>query len=199
MKQFFLLTMIFTAVFIGGCSIKHPIANDYEQYLSNNKGSSILPRTETESAYFIHDETKSHQYQFRAVTVGYAHLWIVNFGEILDKTLKSQDVQTAFGSLTETENTTIKTGNLITLKLENYEFKNHHAYVSLNISFENNKNILLSKIYHSEGKSQGGKMFWGGAFAMKNATQQSTKIAVDKILKDFINDLNYIQKGGKNT
>lgn len=198
MKQFFILIMVFTSVFIGGCSIKHPIANDYEQYLNNNKGSSILPTTKTKSTYFIHDETKKHQYQFRAATVGYAHLWIVNFGKILDKTLKSQDVQTAFGALTEKVNKDLKTDNLISFKLENYEFKNHHAYISLHISFETNQNIILNKIYHAEGKSQGGKMFWGGPFAMKNATQQSTKIAVDKILKEFINDLNHIQIDNKN-
>jgi hypothetical protein len=33
-------------------------------------------------------------------------------------------------------------------------------------------------------------MFWGGVFAMKNATQQSTKLALDKILGDFIQDIN---------
>ena len=33
-------------------------------------------------------------------------------------------------------------------------------------------------------------MFWGGAFAMKNAVQQSTKLAIDNILRQLIADLN---------
>lgn len=32
-------------------------------------------------------------------------------------------------------------------------------------------------------------MFWGGAFGMKNAIQQSTKSAIDQILIELINDL----------
>ena len=49
---------------------------------------------------------------------------------------------------------------------------------------------LFSKAYQVEGQSQGGKMFWGGPFAMKNAIQQSTKLALDEILRDFIADYN---------
>ena len=33
-------------------------------------------------------------------------------------------------------------------------------------------------------------MFWGGAFAQKNAVQQSTKLAIDEILRQLIADLN---------
>jgi len=32
-------------------------------------------------------------------------------------------------------------------------------------------------------------MFWGGGFAMKNAVQQSTKDAIDKVLTRLIADL----------
>ena len=32
-------------------------------------------------------------------------------------------------------------------------------------------------------------MFWGGVFAMKNAVQQSTKLAIDQILKNLTSDL----------
>jgi len=33
-------------------------------------------------------------------------------------------------------------------------------------------------------------MFWGGAFAQRNAVQQSTKHALDEILRQLITDLN---------
>ena len=79
---------------------------------------------------------------------------------------------------------------LFPYNLENYEFKNYHAYISLNIALSENGNEILNKTYNSEGKSQGAKMFWGGPFAMKNATQQSTKLALDHILRKFIQDIN---------
>jgi hypothetical protein len=49
---------------------------------------------------------------------------------------------------------------------------------------------VFEKIYQADGATQGGKMFWGGAFAMKNAVQQSSKLAIDSILRQLINDLN---------
>ena len=32
-------------------------------------------------------------------------------------------------------------------------------------------------------------MFWAGAFGMKNAVQQSTKLALDEIIASFLADL----------
>jgi hypothetical protein len=49
---------------------------------------------------------------------------------------------------------------------------------------------IFSKSYQESGKTQGGKMFWAGAFGQKNAVQQSTKLALDEILRQLITDLN---------
>ena len=40
-------------------------------------------------------------------------------------------------------------------------------------------------------------MFWGGSFAMKNAIQQSTKLALDDILLEFIQDYNQLNLAQK--
>jgi hypothetical protein len=48
----------------------------------------------------------------------------------------------------------------------------------------------FSGSYQEDGKTQGAKMFFGGAFAMKNAIQQSTKLAIDQILRKLIYDIN---------
>ena len=98
-------------------------------------------------------------------------------------------MQKAFGKLEPQAKGANNQDYLITFDLENYEFKNHMAHVALNIALEKNGNNIFSKSYQAQGKSQGGKMFWGGPFAMKNATQQSTKLAIDEILADFINDI----------
>lgn len=193
MKDIELNKMRLIMVFFGvslmvGCTIKHPVAKDYSQYLANNKGSATLPKSAIEADYEIAASTEAHRYEFRAATVGYAHLWIVEFGQILDATLKSDDVQASFGKLAKANNNAVASTGLLRFNLENYEFKNHMAHVTLNISLEQNGKVVLNKTYHATGKSQGGKMFFGGPFAMKNATQQSTKFAIDEILSEFIND-----------
>lgn len=190
MKNIYMLSLLATVALAAGCSINHPIAEDYNQYLANNEGVSTLPKTELEADYSINKETISHRYEFRAATVGYANLWIVEFGKILHETLKSKDVQDAFGRLEESTGENLDDGDLISFTLESYEFKDYHAYISLNIVFSKSGTMILEKTYHAEGRSQGGKMFWGGVFAMKNAAQQSTKLALDKILGDFIQDIN---------
>ena len=62
--------------------------------------------------------------------------------------------------------------------------------------------MIMNNFYHREslskadtdklasGNTQGAKMFFGGAFGMKNAVQQSTKAAMDTIMGQFIRDLN---------
>lgn len=187
MNKIHLITALLCAGLMAGCTIKHPVAKDYPQYLANNKGEVVLPKSTLEADYEIATGTETHRYEFRAATVGYAHLWIVEFGQMLDATLKSEDVQASFGKLTKVNGAQQNPG-LLRFNLENYEFKDHMAHVTLNISLEQNGKTVLNKTYHAKGKSQGGKMFFGGPFAMKNATQQSTKFAIDEILRDFIND-----------
>jgi hypothetical protein len=191
MKKSYLLVLLLAYVIFSGCSITHPIAKDYNQYLINNENQSALPKTSLESEYSIEGKTVSHRYEFRAATVGYAHLWVVEFGKMLEENLKANYVQNAFGKL-EKQNPMKSTpmGNLILFTLENYEFKDFKAHVSLNIRLTVGKDDVINKTYHSTGKSQGEKMFWGGPFAMKNATQQSTKLAIDQILTEFIEDFN---------
>jgi len=79
--------LLFVSIILSGCSINHRIADDYEQYLIENQGNSILPNTELEADYIIEGDLQTHKYEFRAISVGYANLWIVEFGKILDKTL----------------------------------------------------------------------------------------------------------------
>jgi hypothetical protein len=189
MKKAYIIISLFLVAVLSGCSINHPVADDYGQYLDKNTGTHDHPETKLKSLYEISEKTEGHRYEFRAATVGYAHLWIVEFGKVLDETLKSTDVQKAFGQLAEKKSDSKAKGYLITFDLDNYEFKNHMAHVSLNIGLEKNGHSVFSKTYQAQGKSQGGKMFWGGPFAMKNATQQSTKFALDQIITDFIHDV----------
>lgn len=183
---------------VSGCAIHHEIANDYAQYLANNIGASNLPKTDRASEYSLTRNTQEHSYEFRAVTTGYGNIWIVEFGKMLNDTLLSDDVQAAFGSLKKTENAAASDG-LLVFDVQNYSFSDFSAHLKLNIALYRSNKLAFSKVYSEDGKSQGGKMFWGGAFAQRNAVQQSTKLAVDEILRELISDLNKTGKAPLST
>lgn len=187
MRKLFTTTALVFIALTAGCAINHPVAKDYDQHLAKYGAETTLPQSEMEAEYLIGNKTRDHSYQFRAATVGYAHVWIVEFGKILDKTINSDYVQSAFGKLDKGEGTN---GNLVEFELESFEFKNYRAYTALNIKVLNSGDEIFNKMYRSEGGSQGGQMWGAGAFGMKNATLKSTKQSIDKILEQFINDVN---------
>jgi hypothetical protein len=187
MRKILSITTLALISLTTGCSINHPVAKDYDQHLMKYGSETTLPKSEMETEYLIGNKTENHNYQFRAATVGYAHVWIVEFGKILDKTVNSNYVQSAFGKL---DKGTGDDGNLIEFELENFEFKNYRAYTALNIKVLDSGNEIFNKTYRSEGGSQGGQMWGAGPFGMKNATLKSTKQSIDKILEQFIHDVN---------
>jgi hypothetical protein len=189
MKKLIIACAVLFGFLVSGCSINHPVAKDYDAHLEKYGDETSLPNSGFDSEYNIASETQGHRYQFRSATVGYAHVWIVEFGKILDKTLNSEYVQSAFGRLSKISTDSPTGDNLIEFELVNYEFKNYRAYTSLNIEVTNAGQKLLNKTYTSEGVSKGGQMWAAGPFGMKNATLASTKSSIDKILQEFLEDL----------
>lgn len=189
-RSIFLVTLIILCT--SACSIRHVIEQDYPQYLVKNTGAANLPNTGKASEYFLTSNTQKHSYEFRAVATGYANLWIVEFGKMLDDTLISTDVQKAFGALQKVSDVSGESRGLLIFDLQSYTFEDFGAHISLNISLSRLGQVVFSKTYKQDGKTQGGKMFWAGAFGQKNAVQQSTKLALDEILRQLIADLNAI-------
>jgi len=189
-KLYAVITLATIAALFTGCTIPHFVAADYPRYLSNNYGASKLPTTKAAFQYSMTPNTEHHKYEFRSATVGYANLWVVEIGKMLEKTLQSKDIQEAFGKL-EKSSARNKTGaDLIVFDLASYAFVDYGAHITLRISLTSGGKEILAKTYDAEGKTQGKKMFWGGVFGMKNAIQQSTKLALDEILRSFIHDIN---------
>lgn len=192
---------VFVRIFLAGaiifntsaCTIRHVIEEDYSQYLVNNTSEANLPSTDVASEYVLTPATQKYSYEFRAAVTGYANLWVVGIGKMLDDTLMSADVQKAFGNLRKISDPSTTSNEVLIFDLQSYTFEDFGAHISLNISFSLSGNVVFSKTYTQDGKSQGGKMFWGGAFAQKNAVQQSTKLALDEILRQLIGDLNGIR------
>jgi hypothetical protein len=173
-----------------GCAISRPTSDDYAQYLANNQGAAKLPTAKVANQYFLTPATQAHHYEFRSAMAGYANVWAVDFGKVLDATMASPDVVAALGQLKKASDDKAAGGNTIVFNLQSYTFQDHGAHVELAIAVRNGSGEVFSKTYKADGDTQGGKMFWGGAFGMKNAVQQSTKLAIDKILTNFITDLN---------
>jgi len=169
------------------CTIEHKVADDYAQYLENNEGQRTFAATGLRAAYTLTEDTDQHRLEFRSWMAGYANLWIVEFGKILDATLQSEDVRAAFAELERADPSAA--ADLLTFSVEDYVFEDTSAQVTLHVSFTSDGASVLDQSYTARGKSQGGKMFWGGAFAMKNAIQQSTKLAMDDILAELTDDL----------
>ncbi len=189
MRIIFAILTISLLVHTTGCSINHPVAQDYDAHLVKYGSEKNLPEADISGYYSIMPSTQTHNYQFRAATVGYAHVWIVEFGKILDKTLQAPYVQSAFGGLKKATNEEAE-GVRIDFELEDYKFEHYRAFTTLNIKVFDLGKEIFSKTYSSEGVSQGGDMWVAGPFGMKTATLESTKSSIDKILEEFINDIN---------
>ncbi|QNA91190.1 hypothetical protein G4G28_22925 [Massilia sp. Dwa41.01b] len=172
-----------------GCSVMHPVADDYSQYLAKNAGESKFQTVKAADQYYLPPATQNHHYEFRAATTGYANVWVMEFGKVLDATMQSKDATAAFGSLAKASTETQGSGNTLVFELQNYTFDDFAAHVTLAISVKNAQGEVFKQTYTAHGKSQGGKMFLAGAFGMKNAVQQSTKLATDEIIGKFIRDL----------
>ena len=186
-----LFKLLFILVFAAGLTGCYSTSNDYARYLDKNPvGRARLPETPLEANYYLTPETQSHKYKFRSATTGIANSWIVEFGSMLDDTLQSKSVKAAFGRLDKATSTDSTESDLLEFNLQNYKFQNFNAHITLEISLYRDGQEIFDEVYHESGQPQGGKMFWGGAMAMKNAVQQSTRYALDDILEQLIEDLN---------
>ncbi len=187
MKRFCCIAVLLGALAMSGCTTQ--VHSDYPQYLANNQGSVNFPNVANSVQYYLDPATENHSVSVRSFMAGAANSWVVQFGRILDATMNSGDFRAAFDTVEKTSSREGIEGLFLVFSLRNYQFANLEASASLNISAYSDGREVLSKYYNATGISQGGKMFWGGAFAMKNAIQQSTKNVIDQILKEFLDEL----------
>ncbi|MEA1889322.1 MAG: hypothetical protein U9N50_06010 [Pseudomonadota bacterium] len=84
-RNIFLVSVIVPGT--SSCTIQHVIEKDYPEYPVNSTGTASLPNTDKASEYILTPNMQQHCYEFWAVSTGYANLWIVEFGKMLDDTL----------------------------------------------------------------------------------------------------------------
>ena len=76
------------------------------------------------------------------------------------------------------------------LAVSDYSFANHKATITVSgIAIAPDGTSLFESSYTESGETQGGKMFWGGAFAMKSAMRQSSLAALQAIFVRLRADL----------
>jgi hypothetical protein len=187
-------TLLLVALATAACSIEHRVSDDYGQFLANNVGSSSLPKADIRAEYRLTNRTLNHRFEFRSGMAGYANLWIVELGPILSETLRSSDIQQAFGTLPPANATADEARDVLTFDLTGYSFVEQRAHVGLTVTLSRAGTSIFEKAYLADGNPQGAKMFWTGEFGMKNAVQQSTKLALDSIFRSLINDLNAVAR-----
>jgi hypothetical protein len=172
-----------------GC-FEHFVAEDYGQFLENNEGEHDFAPTGVRAEFSLSERTQAQRFEFRSWLAGYGHKWIVDFGSMLRTSLESADVQAAFLGLDELDEGGDAAGTRIEFDLTHYDFVDSRAHITLDVTVSRGGRPTFQKTYEAAGIVQGSKVFWAGAFGMKNAVHRSTKTALDEILDTFLADLN---------
>lgn len=179
--RFFLIICIFL---VASCA--HPIHKDFDVYLKEHP--TALEKINQRVGYTIDEGTKNLVYEFRSFTTGIANKWVINVGEMLQSYLDTI-VKNAFEELNSVGDTSSKDYPIvINFRINSYKFEDFQAKVGMKISTFKQGTILFEKSYYAEGKEQAGKMFWGGVFAQRHSVHQSTQLAFDSIITNFLSD-----------
>jgi hypothetical protein len=141
----------------------------------------------------IDQATLSNKVPIRSFMTGIAHSWEAQPGDMLKQVAEMELPQ----MFSDYEFSTIyreRTGEpkfiVLGLDVPSYEFEDFRAKVKVTATvYGPGKTQLLRETYAAEGFSQGGKMFWGGAFAMKSAIRQSSFDAYKQVFEQMRPDV----------
>ncbi len=171
---------------LGGCA--HQVTFDRPAAYSIS-----APRQDVGVTAVIDQHTLANKVPIRAFMSGIANSWEVEPGDML-KQVADIELPQMFARY-DFSNTYKEPANgakwiILELAIPSYRFEDFRASVSVSATaYEPGRRQLLQKTYSAEGETQGGKMFWGGAFAMKSAIRQSSLDAYKKIFAELRADL----------
>lgn len=141
----------------------------------------------------IDEQTLNNQVSIRSFMTGIAHSWDAQPGQMLKQVADMEFPQLfQYYSFATSYQEPSQGDRKLTIEMTipYYTFEDFKATVTVNFTvFEPGQKRLLSKSYTQQGITQGGKMFWGGAFAMKSAIRQSSFDAYKKIFEMMRTDL----------
>jgi len=183
MRKVLLVLLAVMALGAAGCATK--VQDDYGKYLQNNTGQVVFPKIDRAFGYSVSPATEQHSVTIKSWLAGIGNSWEVRFNDILRETLNSVDVRKAV----TLHSALAADQDKILFDLVSYKFEDTKATIQLRIQTTLAGKAKLSKVYSGVGRGQRGKMIAGGPFAMKNAIQQSSKMAMDQILSAYFTDL----------
>ncbi len=134
--------------------------------------------------------TLENKVAIRSFMTGIAHSWEAQPGDMF-KQVADIELPQMFASYEMNETFKERPGAMtLVLSIPSYRFEDFHAKVTVKATaYGEGKRQLLERTYSAEGATQGGKMFWGGAFAMKSAIRQSSFDAFKQVFAQMRPDL----------
>jgi hypothetical protein len=186
------MTMLALAVALQGCA--HRIAFHELAY-------SIPARRHDAAIVCVIDErTLGQVVSIHSFVTGAAHSWDAEPGMMLKQVadVELPQICSSYEAVTDYRDAPAgRRGLALVLEVPGYDFRDFHSIVTVHaIAYGAGRSTLFDRSYTEEGDSQGGKMFWGGAFAMKSAVRQSSLDAYRKIFARLRADLDPLLDGG---
>lgn len=181
-----LITLAMAVLLCSGC---HHVASDYGAYLAKHPASPTFLKVPVAAEYAIDEATLQHRTTIRSGLAGQGNRWIVEFGQMLEQTMASNEVRAAFAQLSKAGANADPALVHLALELVDYQVSGMAAHVRLHVVISKQGATLIDKIYIADGPPQAGKVAWGGAFAMRNALHVSTKQAMDVMLREVLIDV----------
>jgi hypothetical protein len=194
MKRLAILTIGAILVLSAGCAHKITFDSPPEYAVSTGKqGIKVIA--------VIDRATLEHEVKIRSFMTGIAHSWNAQPGDML-RQVADIELPQMFASYKMSEVHRELPGALtLVLTVPSYTFEDFRASVTVQATaYGEGKRNLLQRTYSAEGDTQGAKMFWGGAFAMKSAIRQSSFDAFKQVFAqmrpDLVKAAEMIQRNG---
>jgi len=151
------------------------------------------PHEEAALTCVIDPQTLAMKVPINSFMTGAAHEWNVEPGDMLKQVaaIELPQMFSHYDFATSSPAHAAQGRNVVLeLSIPSYRFEDFHAKVAVAAkAYDGNHKRFLDKTYTAEGETQGAKMFWGGAFAMKSAIRQSSLEAYKKIFEQLRADL----------
>jgi hypothetical protein len=171
-----------------GC-ITHPVTFQNASYAT---GAGHHPAS---VVAVIDQETLTRKVRIKSWMTGIANNWEAEPGDML-KQVADIELPQMFSAYEFSVRDRAPPGSgpgiVLALSIPSYDFADFHATIMVNaVTKGRDGQLLFEKSYRAEGATQGGKMFWGGAFGMKSAIRQSSLDAYKQIFTQMRGDLEH--------
>jgi hypothetical protein len=149
------------------------------------------PRHAASVVVVITPETLGRKVPISAWMTGIAHTWEAEPGDMLRQVVAIEVPQVfARYDLATSYREPGDGGIVVEMDVPEYAFEDFHAKIAVMATvYTPGRKQIHQKVYRAAGETQGSKMFFGGAFAMKSAIRQSSLDAYKKIFAELRADL----------